>query len=103
MRREFVTRYAERDEHGKVTEMQRWPEVPPKGYKNMTKYKQELAAFVLSIIPEKYSHPKKTASQIMHFATRIRLVNNLIWNIMRKLQQEGQKKALLLLSPPRAK
>ena len=71
----------------------RWPKVPPKGYKNMTEYKQELAAFVLSIIPEKYSHPKKTASQIMHFATRIRPTNNLIWNIMRgNDNKKGKKK-----------
>jgi len=93
VRREFVYNYAERDDKGEVLDIQKWPDVPPKKYKSMTEYKAELAEFVLSIMPEKYSDPKKTAMQIMHFATRIRPINNLIWNIMRgNYKTKGKKK-----------
>ena len=61
--------------------------------KNMTQYRMQLADFVLSILPEKYTHKKKTANQITYFATRIRPINNLIWNIMRgHYNKKGKKK-----------
>lgn len=59
----------------------------------MTQYKQNLFNFTLGILPEKYSDKKKTVNQITHFATRIRPINNLIWNIMRgNYNKKGKKK-----------
>jgi hypothetical protein len=93
VRKEFVNHCARRDAQGKIDELQRWPKVPPPGYKNMMRYRQELVEYVMAIIPEKYSDKKKTANQITHFATRIRPINNLIWNIMKgNYNKKGKKK-----------
>lgn len=48
----------------------------------MKEYQSKFQKFVLSILPSKYSDKKKTANQIKHFATRIKPINNLIWNII---------------------
>lgn len=47
----------------------------------------------MSLLPDRYSDKQKTSRQIVAFVTRIKPINNLIWNILNgNFHQKGKKK-----------
>jgi hypothetical protein len=77
----FLEEYAARDEEGKLDPLEVWPELPPHGYKSILELKRELMYKVYPYVTDK-KNVQKSARQLVSFATRIKPISNMYWQIL---------------------
>src|SRR5690348_10158349 len=77
----FLQEFARRDEDGKLNELERWPTLPPKPYHSHGEHKKVLVRKVYPYVADK-KRIHASANQLVAFATRIKPISDMIWNIL---------------------